>query len=194
MQAWEHFKYSEEKSDSKFSTNMSCKTALALTLMAAAFLTLPNTFLTPSYHRLMPEPYIFFLKYGIYSPGQSLGLLYKQHWDNLIHFGCLSVTLCRPTAWKCRQAQNIYLSLSPLKKKTFFYLTSFQSIGPQGWWFYKAICPSVRLSVCSLFEVPFKRLFAPTSRSQMSNIFRNLESFGNIYGKKWSQNNLKKKL
>ena len=47
--------------------------------------------------------------------------------------------------------------------------------------FYKSkclsVCPSVRLSVrLFTFEVPFKRLFAPTSPSRMSNIFR-LEHF-----------------
>ena len=47
---------------------------------------------------------------------------------------------------------------------------------------------SVRVFVCVLtFEVPFKRLFAPTSQSQMSNIFRGLESLGKSNGKKWSQ-------
>ena len=53
-------------------------------------------------------------------------------------------------------------------------------------------CMSVRLSVrpsvhVFTFEVPFKRLFAPTSRSQMSNIFRDSESLGKSNGKKWSQ-------
>ena len=43
----------------------------------------------------------------------------------------------------------------------------------------------VRLCVRLLtFEEPFKRLFAPTSRSQMSNIFRDLESLGKSNGKK----------
>ena len=36
------------------------------------------------------------------------------------------------------------------------------------------------------FEVPFKGLFAPTSRSRMSNIFRDSESLGKSNGKKWS--------
>ena len=45
--------------------------------------------------------------------------------------------------------------------------------------FYKSkcpsACPSVRPSVCVFtFEVPFKRLFAPTSKSRISNIFRDL--------------------
>ena len=60
--------------------------------------------------------------------------------------------------------------------------------------FYKSKCPSVclsvclfvRLSVCSLLEVPFNGLFAPTSRSRMSNIFRDSESLGKSNGKKWS--------
>ena len=47
--------------------------------------------------------------------------------------------------------------------------------------------PSVCVSVCSLFEVPFNGLFAPTSRSRMSNIFRDSESLGKSNGKKWSQ-------
>ena len=62
--------------------------------------------------------------------------------------------------------------------------------------FYKSkcpsVCPSVCLSVCPsvrvfTFEVPFKRFFPPTSRSPMSNIFRDSESLGKSNGKKWSQ-------
>ena len=49
------------------------------------------------------------------------------------------------------------------------------------------VCPSVCLSVYVFtFEVPLKRLFAPTSRSRMSNIFRDSESLGKSSGKKWS--------
>ena len=47
-----------------------------------------------------------------------------------------------------------------------------------------SVCLSVRLFT---FEVPFKRLFAPTSQSRMSNIFRDSESLGKSNGKKWSQ-------
>ena len=36
------------------------------------------------------------------------------------------------------------------------------------------------------FEVPFKRLFAPTSQRQMSKIFKDTESLGKSNGKKWS--------
>ena len=46
---------------------------------------------------------------------------------------------------------------------------------------------SIRLCVCSLFKVPFKRLCAPTSWNRMSNIFRDTESLGKSKGKKWSQ-------
>ena len=38
------------------------------------------------------------------------------------------------------------------------------------------------------FEVPFNGLFAPTSRSRMSNIFRDLKFLGKRNGKKWSNN------
>ena len=55
-----------------------------------------------------------------------------------------------------------------------------------------SISRNVRLSVCPsvcvfTFEVLFKRLFAPTSQSRMSNIFRHPESLGKSNGKKWSQ-------
>ena len=50
-----------------------------------------------------------------------------------------------------------------------------------------SVCVSVFLRLSVHFEVPFKRLFAPTSRSRMSNIFRDSESFGQSNGKKWSQ-------
>ena len=58
--------------------------------------------------------------------------------------------------------------------------------------FYKSVCPpvypSVCLSVCVFTsEVPFKRLFATTSQSRMSNIFRDSESLGKSSGKNWSQ-------
>ena len=57
--------------------------------------------------------------------------------------------------------------------------------------FYKSKCPSVcvfvRPCVCLFtFEVPFNGLFAPTSQSRMSDIFRDLESLGKSNGKKWS--------
>ena len=49
------------------------------------------------------------------------------------------------------------------------------------------VCPSVCLLVCLFtFEVPFNSLFAPTSRSRTSNIFRDSESLGKSNGKKWS--------
>ena len=48
--------------------------------------------------------------------------------------------------------------------------------------------PSVCTSVCLFtFEVPFNGLFAPTSRSRMSNIFTDSESLGKSNGTKWSQ-------
>ena len=55
--------------------------------------------------------------------------------------------------------------------------------------FNKSKCPSVCVFVCLCvcpftFEVPFKRLFAPTSRSRMSNNFRDTKSWGKSNGKK----------
>ena len=54
--------------------------------------------------------------------------------------------------------------------------------------FYKSKYPSVCVSVCLCvhlftFEVPFKRLFAPTSQSRMSKIFRDSETLGEKYWK-----------
>ena len=51
--------------------------------------------------------------------------------------------------------------------------------------FYKSIFPSlcvfVRVSVRLFpFEVPFKHLFAPTSQSRMSKMFRDSESLGKV--------------
>ena len=69
----------------------------------------------------------------------------------------------------------------------------FQSISPLGQCFLSrnvrlCVCPSVRLFVCVFtFEIPFERLFAPTSWSWMSNIFIDSESFEKSNGKKWSQ-------
>ena len=60
---------------------------------------------------------------------------------------------------------------------------------------YKSKHPFVHLFVClfvclfvrlSTFEVPFERLFAPTSLCRMSKIFRDSEALGKSNGKKWS--------
>ena len=57
---------------------------------------------------------------------------------------------------------------------------TFQSIGPQR----QRVRPSVLVFT---FEVPFKRLFASTFQSRMSNIVRVSESLGKMNGKKGSQ-------
>ena len=57
---------------------------------------------------------------------------------------------------------------------------------------YKSKCPSVCVFVCPSvclsvhFWGTFHGLFAPTSRSRMSNIYRDSESLGKSNGKKWS--------
>ena len=69
----------------------------------------------------------------------------------------------------------------------------FQSIGPLGRCLSISlhvrlcVCPSVCLFVCPFtFEVLFNGIFAPTSWSRMSNIFRDSESLGKSNEKKWS--------
>ena len=53
-------------------------------------------------------------------------------------------------------------------------------------WFVRV---SFRVCVRLLtFELSFKRLFASTSQSRMSKIFRDAASLGKSNGKKWSQN------
>ena len=52
---------------------------------------------------------------------------------------------------------------------------------------HMCVCVCVCVFVCLFtFEVPFNGLFAPNSRSRMSNIFRDSESLGKSNGKKWS--------
>ena len=48
-----------------------------------------------------------------------------------------------------------------------------------------SVCPYV--CPCVHFEVTFKYLFVPTSKSWMSKVFRNLESFRKHDKEKWSQ-------
>ena len=102
------------------------------------------------------------------------------------------------------RASMLWKSYEPLTQKVYFSLiialiqstisgcgaagaTSFQSIGPGP---MLSISQNVHMFVCVCvftFEVLFKRLFAPTSWSRMSNIFRDSESLGKSYAKKWSQ-------
>ena len=68
--------------------------------------------------------------------------------------------------------KNIFFSLDNL---LFFLDCIFKASALWADAFYKSICPSVRLFT---FEVPFRRLFAPTSWSWMSKSFRDSESLG----------------
>ena len=56
--------------------------------------------------------------------------------------------------------------------------------------FFHRVAMSVYVFIClSPFHVlHFEAYFAPTSRSRMTNIFRDSESLGKSAGKKWSQN------
>ena len=50
------------------------------------------------------------------------------------------------------------------------------------------VCVCMCVYVCLFtFEVPFKRLSAPSSQSQMFKIFRDSEFLGKSSGKKWCQ-------
>ena len=63
----------------------------------------------------------------------------------------------------------------------------FKASAPWADAFYTSKCPFVCFCVCVFtFKVPFKRLFAPTSRNRMFNIFRDSEFLGKSSGKKWS--------
>ena len=82
------------------------------------------------------------------------------------------------------------------KQRFYFIFYIFKALAFWADAFYKSICPSicpcVRVSVCLCvrvftFEVPLKRLFAPTFQSRMSNIFKDLESLGKSNGKKLYQ-------
>ena len=53
--------------------------------------------------------------------------------------------------------------------------------------FIELRCPSVCLFV-PFHVLDFEAYFAPTSRSRLSQIFRDSESLGKSNGKKWSQN------
>ena len=77
--------------------------------------------------------------------------------------------------------QKITVSCGALRKEFIHTYKIFNKI-------FKASALWDHLSVCLFtFEVPFKRLFAPTSRNQISKIFRDSESLGKTNGKKWSQ-------
>ena len=99
--------------------------------------------------------------------------------------------------WKEDWEQKCAMALADIMKKRRKYLlwwmlifTLFSNHQPSGPML--SISRFVRLYVhlsirVFTFEVAFKRLFAPTSQSWMSNIFRDLESLGKSNGKKWSQ-------
>ena len=86
------------------------------------------------------------------------------------------MTMARPTSGHGKNALEFFFKASALWADAF----------------YKSKCPYICLCVCVsvclfTFEVPFNGLFDPTSRSRMSNIFRDSKSLGKSNGKKWSQ-------
>ena len=90
----------------------------------------------------------------------------------------------------CQMGNQRLLSLGQILMQTIIAPTFFLKHRPSGPML--SISRNVHLSVCVsvrlfTFEVPFKRLFAPTSQSRVSKIFRDSESLGKQNGKKWSQ-------
>ena len=88
--------------------------------------------------------------------------MHKMHW--LVPSFCNRLSRYTRKAWKVTVLNRIF-------KASALWADAFS----------KSICPYV----CHTFEVPFNGLFAPTFRSQMSNIFRDSESLGKSNGKKW---------
>ena len=118
---------------------------------------------------------------------------------------CLSLLACIMKAMTTLEIMNAG-GFKRLQNSFCFACVTFILFKASALWadaFYKSKCPSVyvsvRVSVCVsvrlfTFEVPFKRLFAPTSQSRMSKLFRDSESLGksngnklNIFVWKWSK-------
>ena len=90
-----------------------------------------------------------------------------------------------------RVFHKCFTEILPRNIEWFTYFSKHRPSGPMlsiSWNVRLSVRVSVCLSVCVFtFEVPFNGLFAPTSWSWMSNIFRDSESLGKSSGKKWSQ-------
>ena len=107
------------------------------------------------------------------------------------HSASRSLGSSSQSAWQvsgnqCTQWIPVW-TVYPIKKINIYIFSKHRPSGPM-----LSISLIVRLSVrlsvhVFTFEVPLKRLFSPTSRSRISNIFRDLESLVKSNGKKWSQ-------
>ena len=102
----------------------------------------------------------------------------------------LKLNVCQGACSSVKLDTDIFIGTSVLNCQTLKTLFKASALWADA--FYKQKCPSVRVSVCPsvrlfTFEVPFNGLFAPPSRSRMSNIFRDSESLGKSNGKKRSQ-------
>ena len=133
--------------------------------------------------------------------GRWLNIIWLNcQFTNLLQLSlmCLASSLSHLTAhWKRNIKWNRGMIKTVLKGASRTAIQSCQKIyifKASALWanaFYKSKCPSVCLFVdvyvhVFTFEVPFNGLFSPTSRSRMSNIFRDSESLGKSNGKKWS--------
>ena len=115
-------------------------------------------------------------KLGNFSPERRIDILHFYHLATVAGYHRLLVIAFDPSLMG--EGINIQQTLVVIFKASALWADAF----------YKSKCPSVCMFVCLFtFEVPFNGLFAPTSRSRMSNIFRDSESLGKSNGKKWSQ-------
>ena len=94
-------------------------------------------------------------------------------------------------SWNRKIDKKVLKEQFMLTFRTWFLYLVFSKHRPSG--LMLSISQNVRLSVCVsvcqfTFEVPFNGLFAPTSRSRMSNNFRDSESLGKSNRMKWSNN------
>ena len=94
----------------------------------------------------------------------------RYHLISANHLNCVWNFLRALNQWICQEKYH-FISINVIFLKH-------RPSGPM-----LSISRFVRLSVCMCvclftFEVPFKRLFVPTSQSQMSNIFMDSESLG----------------
>ena len=121
-------------------------------------------------------------------PGQHRAVVHStaEHWSNLLSVGmhCTSLPCGAIKSFKVLYLGWLQLKILVVFKASALWANAFYKSNVR----LSVVCLSVRLFVCVFtFEVPFKRLCAPTSQSQMSNIFRHSESLGKSNGKKWSQ-------
>ena len=121
-------------------------------------------------------------------PWQCSRCPYQTAGHSLPPFPCRNSFVCWPSqAWR-RQGQSIFKASALWPMLSISWNVRLSVRLPVRLSVRLPVSLSVRRSIrVFTFEVPFNRLFASTSQSQMSNIFKNSESLGKSIIKKWSQ-------